>query len=179
MEDGLVLQLPELDEIQDQGLRGQVMGVYREALARGKWEVEDLGRIPFTLLLDPCPVTYAEHVRGVTRTALAMARTMTSVYGDRLAVNRDILAAGALLHDVGKLVEYRRRGPGGYGKSETGRMLRHPFSGAALCYAAGLPDAVTHCVAVHAHEGDGARASVEAILINHADFANFEPFKLK
>jgi len=26
-------------------------------------------------------------------------------------------------------------------------------------------------------EGDGRRATIEAIIVNHADFVNFEPFK--
>jgi len=179
MEESLALQLPELDEIEDDKLRGQVVAVYQDALSRGGWGMEELSDIPFTLLLDPCPASYAEHVRAVTRTALSIARAMAGVYGPRLVINRDYLAAAALLHDVGKLVEYRRDDAGTVVKSDTGRMLRHPFTGAALCYVAGLPDAITHCVACHAHEGDGARATVEAIIVNHADFANFEPFKIK
>jgi len=77
------------------------------------------------------------------------------------------------------LVEYRGGLGGKTVKSPTGRMLRHPFAGAALCWEFGLPDEITHIVATHAHEGEGARATAEAIIVHHADFANFEPFKLK
>jgi putative nucleotidyltransferase with HDIG domain len=102
---------------------------------------------------------------------------MAETYGPRLDINRDHLLAGALLHDVGKLLEFREEG-GAFVKSELGRMLRHPFSGAALAYELGLPPAVVHVVATHAREGEGARATPEAIIIHHADFMNFEPFKL-
>ena len=177
MENKIKSLFPELSLIADGALRAKVVAAYEAALGRGGWQPEDMARIPFTLLLDPCPASYAEHVRGVTRTAVAAAEALAAVYGDRLKIDRDVLVAGALLHDVGKLVEYQDAG-GKTVKSPTGKMLRHPFSGAALCYELGLPDAVTHIVAVHAHEGDGARATVEAIVVHHADFTNFEAFKL-
>jgi putative nucleotidyltransferase with HDIG domain len=177
MEDKIKELLPELGEIQDGALRAKVVAVYAAALARGGWRPEDMARLPSTLLIDPAPATYVEHTRAVTRCAVASVAAMTEVYGSRLSINRDHLVAGALLHDVGKLLEYREEG-GEFVKSELGRMLRHPFSGAALCYEFGLPPEVTHVVATHAREGEGARATPETIIIHHADFMNFEPFKL-
>ena len=170
--------LPELSLVGDAELRDKVVAVYEAALERGGWKAEDMNRIPFTLLIEPCPATYAEHVRGVTWCALASAKALSKIYGDRVEVNRDYLVAGALLHDVGKLLEYAEE-DGKFVKSEAGRLLRHPFSGAALAAEFRLPDEVTHIVAVHAKEGEGARASAEAVLVHHADFMNFEPFKLK
>jgi len=177
MEDEIKKLLPELDEIEDGALRAKVVAAFKAALERGGWRPADMARMPFTLLLEPCPATYLEHTRAVARCALAAAAAMAETYGSRLAINRDHLLAGALLHDVGKLLEYREEG-GKFVKSELGRMLRHPFAGAALCYEFGLPAAVAHVVATHAREGDGARATPEAIIIHHADLMNFEPFKL-
>ncbi len=177
MESKIKTLLPELGHVADATLRDKIVAVYGAALERGGWEPEDMTRIPFTLLLEPCPASYLEHVLAVTRSALAAAAAMTDVYGERLVVNTDVLAAGALLHDVGKLVEYGGA-RGKVVKSATGKMLRHPFAGAALCYEFGLPDEVTHIVATHAREGDGARATAEAVIVHHADFMNFEPFKL-
>lgn len=177
MEEKISELLPELAEIEDGALRDKVVAAYEAALERGGWQPEDMARIPFTLLIEPCPATYLEHTRVVTRCAVAVAAAMAETYGPRLNIDRDHLVAAALLHDVGKLLEYREEG-GGFVKSELGRMLRHPFSGAALCYEFGLPAAVVHVVATHAREGEGARATLEAIIIHHADFMNFEPFKL-
>jgi putative nucleotidyltransferase with HDIG domain len=177
MEDKIKELLPELVEIEDDALRGKVVAVYEAALERGGWRPEDMARLPSTLLIDPAPATYVEHTRAVTRCAVAAAEAMAAIYGGRLNINRDHLLAAALLHDVGKLLEYREEG-GGFVKSELGRMLRHPFSGAALCYEFDLPAAVVHVVATHAREGEGARATPEAIIVHHADFINFEPFKL-
>jgi len=177
MEDKIKELLPELADIGDAALRDKVVAAYKAALERGGWRPEDMARMPSTLLIDPAPATYLEHTRAVTRCAAAIAAVMAETYGSRLNINRDHLVAAALLHDVGKLLEYREEG-GEFVKSELGRMLRHPLSGAALAQEFGLPPEVTHAVATHAREGEGARATAEAIIIHHADFINFEPFKL-
>jgi putative nucleotidyltransferase with HDIG domain len=177
MDEDLKELLPELAEIGDAGLRARVAAVYAVALARGGWRAADMARMPFTLLLEPCPASYLEHTRAVTKTALAAGDALAEIYGERLPLDRDVLAAAALLHDVGKLVEYAEEG-GAFVKSASGELLRHPFAGAALCQEFGLPVEVTHVVATHAREGEGARATAEAIIVHHADFINFEPFKL-
>ncbi|MGD8719215.1 MAG: HD domain-containing protein [Candidatus Zixiibacteriota bacterium] len=169
--------LPELTLIADGDIRDKVVATYEAALQRGGWDAEDMNRIPFTLLIEPCPATYLEHTRAVTWCALAASKALSKIYGPRVEVNRDHLVAGALLHDVGKLLEYREE-DGKFVKSDTGEMLRHPFSGTALAYELGLPTEVCHVIATHAREGDGVRATPEAIIIHHADFMNFEPFKL-
>jgi hypothetical protein len=56
-------------------------------------------------------------------------------------------------------------------------MLRHPVSGAAFAYKFGLPQEVVHIIAAHSKEGDGLRRTVEAIIVNHADFVNFDVLK--
>ena len=169
--------IPEFDLVADKALGEKTIRVFERALEEGGWKAGDLLRMPFTLLLDPCPANMVEHVRGVTLTARRSAESLLEVYGGRLKIDLDLLTAGALLHDVGKLVEYREV-EGRFVKSEKGKMLRHPFSGVGLAYASGLPDEVLHMIAVHSKEGTGARAIPEAVIIHHADFMNFEPFHL-
>ena len=96
--------------------------------------------------------------------------------GSRMTFDMDVLTSGALLHDVGKLVEYERVGDR-FVKCEHGRMLRHPFSGVGLAYDAGLPDEVLHIIAVHAREGEGARVTPAAHIVHNADFSFFSPLK--
>lgn len=169
----LVELLPEIGKIKDQNLKKKIIATWEEALKIGGWSEQDLNRIPFTLLIPDCPVSLIEHTRAVTNTALMMAVAMKDFYGDKLKVDFDILVAGGLLHDVGKLLEYSKS-QGKFSKSKSGKLLRHPFSGANLAYRNGLPEEVVHIIASHAHEGDRGYRSVEAILVNHADFANFE-----
>ncbi len=165
---------PELSWIKDTTLRDKTVAVMADALARGGWSPEDLVSMPFTLLIPNCPVSYLTHVRAVTQIAIKTAEVLAEHYTGHLNLNFDVLAAGALLHDVGKLLEFGRGGQG-FVKSAGGKLLRHPFSGAGLALAHGLPDEVVHIIAVHAKEGDSGYRSPEAIIVHHADFITFEP----
>jgi putative nucleotidyltransferase with HDIG domain len=176
MDDQLAERIPEIELIGDQRLKEKVLSVWKEAMEMGGWELSDLERIPFTLLIPNCPVGFLAHVRAVTRTAVEAARVMTSTYGDLISINMDHLVAGGLLHDIGKLLEYQEQGSKTV-KSRMGELLRHPFSGAALAFKHGLPSEVTHIIATHAREGEGSRRTVEAIIITHADFTNYESLK--
>jgi putative nucleotidyltransferase with HDIG domain len=175
MRQELLELIPEFELIEDRDLREKTVTVFEKALTEGGWTPQDLLRMPFTLLLDPCPANMVEHVRGVTLASRSAAMVMKDLYADRMPIDLDLLTSGALLHDVGKLVEYREEG-GCFVKSHKGKMLRHPFSGVGLGYDSGLPAEVLHMIAVHAKEGTGARALAEAMIIHHADFMNFEPF---
>ncbi|MEJ2503855.1 MAG: phosphohydrolase, partial [Gemmatimonadota bacterium] len=84
--------------------------------------------------------------------------------------------AGAILADVGKLLEYEEA-DGAVRQSARGRALRHPFTGVALALECGVPDAVCHIIATHAAEGDLVKRSTEAIIVHHADFMAYEPFR--
>jgi len=171
--------IPEFDLIENQELRARVLDAYVAAIEAGGWKPEDLKRMPFTLLIDPCPATMLEHIRGVTKVALAIADALEAAHPGKpqMKANRDLLLASALLHDIGKLLEYEEKN-GKFRVSSSGKLLRHPLSGMGIARTAGLPEEVQHAVAYHSHEGDKNRATLEAIIINHADFLNFEPFKI-
>ncbi len=171
----LIKKIPEIDWITDQTLRKKVIMVWQEAIQRGGWTIDDLDKIPFTLLIKECNISFLEHTRGVTKTAAAMAEAISSTYGERIKLNKNYLTAGALLHDIGKLLEYKKT-EAGYAKSRSGELLRHPFSGVMLCAKFDMPEEIAHMIAVHAKEGDLGRRTAEGYIINHADFANFEPF---
>ena len=169
--------LPELELIKDEALREKTLDVWVDAMEQGGWVVSDLDDIPFTLLIET-KCTLLDHTRAVTKTAAVIGETLAEFYGDEMPVNQDYLVSGGILHDVGKLVEYKREG-GKIVKSEMGKDLRHPFSGTALAFKHGLPSAICHMIAVHAKEGTGVRHTTEAFIIHHSDFVNFEPLKNK
>jgi hypothetical protein len=58
-----------------------------------------------------------------------------------------------------------------------GKNLRHPFSGTVIALRNGCPDEIGHIIANHAHEGDGTLRSPEGVMVNKADFMNFESVK--
>ncbi len=168
--------LPELELIEDFELREKTATVWVEAVKRGGWKVEDLTRIPFTLLIPGTKVNLIEHTRAVALMALRIAEVLMELYGEKISLHRDYLLSGALLHDVGKLFEYTREGETFINSAE-GKLLRHPVSGAAFAFQHGLPREVVHIIAAHSKEGDGLRRTVEAVIVNHADFINFDIFK--
>jgi putative nucleotidyltransferase with HDIG domain len=168
--------LPELEMIHDKELREKTLDVWLDAMKTGGWELSDMTDIPFTLLIENTDLSLLDHTRVVTQTAAAIADTMAGFYGDRMPINRDYLISGGILHDVGKLLEYRREG-GKIVKSEMGKDLRHPFSGTALAFKHGIPSMIMHLIAMHAKEGDDGRRNPEAWIIHYADFVNFRSLK--
>lgn len=176
MQKQLETLFPEIQLISDAKLRELTTRVWVEAMKKAGWTIADLAGMPFTLLISPTDVSLIQHTRAVTLTALRIAEVMMKEYGERVAIDRDVLLSGAILHDVGKLFEYERE-KGKFIKSRNGALLRHPISGAAFAYQHGLPPEVLHIIAAHSKEGDGARRTVEAIIVNHADFVNFDVLK--
>jgi putative nucleotidyltransferase with HDIG domain len=171
--------LPEIGWIDDETLKESVLASYEDALKTGGWEPEDMDKIPFTLLIPDCPASYLTHVRGVTRMAKLSLDEFNALYAKdgKFLMNKDLLVAGALLHDVGKLVEYEKSPDGETVKSQMGKDLRHPFSGTVIALRNGCPSSVGHIIANHAHEGDGTLRSPEGVMVNKADFMNFESVK--
>jgi len=168
--------LPEIELIKQGDLRDRVAETWADAIEQGGWGLEDLGSIPFTLLIPDCRFDLVHHTRAVTKTAIAIAGTLKENYGDAVPLDMDLLIAGSLLHDVGKLLEYVKEG-GAVVKSRKGVLLRHPLSGQALAYKHGLPFEVLNMIAYHSKEGDLGKRTVEGIIIHHSDFVNFEPLR--
>ena len=167
---------PELEWIEDPDLRERTTRCWELAFERSPLAPADLERIPFTLKVPDCPVSFMAHKRLVVHIARDSALKVRDFFGDALPVDLDSVVAGAILADVGKLLEYEGDGAGGSQQSARGRYLRHPFTGVALAMECGLPDAVSHIVATHAGEGNMVARSTEAWIVHHADFMTFEPF---
>ncbi len=168
---------PEIDWIENATLGEQVTQTWIKALERSSLQAEDLNQIPFTLLVPNCPITFLEHKRCVVHIARESAKAMKNFMGRALPVDMDAVIAGAILADVGKLLEYELGPDGKSRQSERGEALRHPFTGVALALECGVPDVVCHIIAAHAAEGDLVRRTTEAFIVHHADFMAFLPFK--
>jgi len=168
---------PEIQWIKDARLREQVTETWIKALERSPLKADDLNHIPFTLLVPNCPITFMEHKRCVVHIARHSAEAMQEFMGRSLPIDIDSVIAGAILADVGKLLEYELSPDGKSRQSERGEALRHPFTGVALALECGVPDAVCHIIAAHAAEGDLMKRTTEAYIVHHADFMAFLPFK--
>jgi putative nucleotidyltransferase with HDIG domain len=168
----------ELEWIQADDLRQKTAATWALALKMSKLAGDDLHKIPFTLLVKDCPVTFMEHKRAVVHIAYTAAKSMQKFFGDNLPIDLDVVVAGAILADVGKLLEYDKV-DGKAVVSDFGSYVRHPFSGVGLAMQCGVPDRVCHIIAAHAGEGDLFKRTTEAYIVHHADFMSFLPFKNK
>ena len=167
---------PELEWIKDSDLREKTEKTWVLALEKSVLSPEDLQKIPFTLLVPDLKVTFMAHKRAVVHIAKESGEKVKELFKEELPVNMDVLISGAILADVGKLLEYEmvdgKAVQGSYGK-----YLRHPFSGVSLAEKCGIPADVCHIIAAHAKEGDLVKRSTEAYIVHHADFMTFLPFK--
>ncbi|MFO8234157.1 MAG: HD domain-containing protein [Bacteroidales bacterium] len=167
---------PELEWIKDKNLRDKVEKTWSLALERSELNAEDLQNIPFTLLVPDLNVTFMAHKRAVVHIAKQAGEKVEEFFGEDLPVDMDILIAGAILADVGKLLEYEKK-EGKAVQGPYGKYLRHPFSGVSIAEECGIPPEVCHIIAAHAKEGDHVKRTTEAYLVHHADFMTFLPFK--
>ncbi len=168
---------PELDWIKNTDLKEKTTLTWALALQRSVLTPEDLNTIPFTLLCGPdLKVTFMDHKRCVVHVALDSGNKMNEFFKTDLPVDMDVLIAGAILADVGKLLEYEMK-DGKSVQGSYGKYVRHPFSGVSLAEQCGVPASVCHIIATHAGEGDMVKRTTEAYIVHHADFMTFEPFR--
>jgi len=169
---------PELEWIEDNGLKEKTAKTWELALERSVLTPGDLNRIPFTLLCGPdLKVTFMDHKRSVVHIVRDAAQKINDMYHGELTCDMDVVIAGAILADVGKLLEYVLDENGKAVQGTYGKYLRHPFSGVSLAEECGVPADVCHIIATHAGEGNMVKRTTEAYVVHHADFMTFLPFK--
>jgi len=159
---------PELDEIGSEDLREQVIEAWTLALDRGGWrDVED---VPYAWNIHE--VSNVEHVRGVTRIAIASAEEQRDFHG--ADPDLDTIVAAALLHDVGKCYEYVDHvdddlldDPDDTYASEE---IPHSLSGYALAHEVGCPLSVQR--AIPHFLGEVPTRTLEAELVKSANSAS-------
>jgi putative nucleotidyltransferase with HDIG domain len=170
-----------LELINDQDLRKKVVDAWMLALEEGGWKsMDELRAMPFTLLAETRGLSFLEHTLAVTLGAVGLAKAQLEVYAKMpYAVDMDRLVAGGILHDVGKLLEIQRKPDGGFAKSRSGNLARHPISGAIIAARCGLSPEIINMIACHAKEGEGAPKVVETVFVHQADFATFDPLVMQ
>ena len=166
--------LPELAEISDPDLREKVVAAW--ALALSETEFASIDEIRASGFPDSAPLTsgtQTDHIRGVTRMALGLADALEAVVKD-FTVDRDVLIACAICHDVGKPFEFSPRNQKRW--SENSALsgypaIRHPAYGVHLALTVGLPETVVHSAGYHSGEGELVVRSLEVTIVRHCDRA--------
>lgn len=174
-ESGMKRLFPQIDDVQDPVLRRAIIDIWIEVGAECAWQrFEDvpksLGQERSRPLVD--------HIRGVTRMALALADAAAVEHGPRC--NRDYLLAACLLHDVSKPLEFEpdpegrpTNGPAMPArKSALGRNMQHAVYATHKIFAHSLPLEIANIVVTHTHESNVRGTSLEAALLFYADYAD-------
>ncbi len=167
---------PEINWIKDDELREKTLEAWIFAIENSVLTPEDLEVIPFSLLIKDCQVSFMNHKRTCVQLAVDIAKRMQENFGDEIKIDMDLLISGAILIDIGKLLEYEMV-DGKLATSNAGKIVRHPFSGVGIAARFDLPAEVQHIIGTHSKEGDLGYRTVESIIVHHADFVSFEPFK--
>ena len=169
---GVRVTLPELNEIQDKELRDKVVEAWAFALSQS--EFTSIDQIKASGVPDSPPLkhgTQADHLRGVARVAQGIADGLEKVHGD-IGIDRDLLWACALCHDVGKPFEFspgnRERWRSDVGASGY-PAIRHSVYGGHVALTVGLPEAVAHTAGAHSGEGELILRSLENTIVHYAD----------
>ncbi|NIS59898.1 MAG: HD domain-containing protein [Proteobacteria bacterium] len=156
---------PIIEEIQDPDLREKVVSSWARGLREGSFErLED---IPFSLAIPEASLV--DHVRWVMDVALFIASIAEEKMG--VSVNRDLLIASVLLHDLGKAFEYKREGDK-YVKSDIGEKFIHGLWGTYIALEERVSKDLAHLIATHSKDSPDHPQLLEGIILHYADFAH-------
>ncbi len=174
-EDELLALLPEIADIADADIRCGVVAIWQRTAQKCAWDQfedvpKNLGSEKYRRLID--------HVRGVTKMAIALAEIAEELHGT--PYNRDYLLAAGLLHDVSKPLE-TEPDPAGEAsggpalparKSEIGKKLQHAAYATHEVLAEGMPLDIASLVLTHTHDSNMRSRAIEASYLFYADYAD-------
>ena len=165
--------LPEIALLRSEADRTRCADTWLEAMRDGGWDRASLGLFYVFAEVEPsCRETLLSHTGQVVRACLALFDALE----DREKYDREALTAGALLHDVGKLIEYGMR-DGELVHPERGMMFKHPVSGAYYAKKNGFGDKVAHMILAHSEalspEGANAYVTPESLILKQVDAVCF------
>jgi len=139
--------LPEVNNIKDEELRKKVVEAWAFSLTKSEFtSIDDMksSGSPGTPAIKNGK--QSDHLRGVAWIAQGIADGLEKVHGD-IGINRDLLWACALCHDVGKPFEFSPKNQERW-KAKVGASgypaIRHSVYGVHVALSVGLPEAVAH-----------------------------------
>jgi len=160
----IVRLFPAIKKIKDPELRQKVILLWYKAWKRSNFPRIEQGH-QFEPARDRLSYTNVDHTNQVCRLCEELGKVLAEMLN--LPLNMDILLAGAVLHDVDKLIIFDAK-TGGF--TETGRRFTHAAMGAAMALAEGFPEEVAHIIGAHSPRFSAIPpSSVEALLLRHLD----------
>jgi len=165
-----------LNKIADKPLRLKVAGLIENPT------IEIAGKVYKAIPLETSPAGLShhhsyrgglrEHMISTANIALALCDTIENVYDGE--VDRDLVLAGVLLHDIFKALTYLQRDDGTYASAPIAERLDHLTLGVAELIRRGFPLDLVHIMDSHMgwqHGPIGPRTA-EALIVHIADMAD-------
>lgn len=164
---------PELDTMENQSWAKAVVTIWGDVLERSSWNrVEDAR---FSIGADE--ISLIGHTRAVLNHALDIADSLHTVHGLSISLNRDMLIAGCILHDVDKLLALAPNGKGGCIPTDIGYDFQHGFYSAYYAENAGLPANIVTMILNHTAHSRMMPDTLESVILYFADMADAEVVK--
>lgn len=177
-EQGILKLIPEINLIKSEELRKKSIACWKQVIELGGWEEKGIQNCPLGvgLVAEDCPEKSIDHCRRVVQVCQAIWDSIGQWANEISRLDHDTLICGAVLHDIGKFLEYDYRDGKGC-HSENGRLFRHVVSGAYIAKQNDLPDEIVHMVLAHSDaqspEGDKAYQTPELMVMKKADLMCF------
>lgn len=161
-----------VDKVRDKKLRKEVV----ELLENPTFEINGKKFSGVSLDVSPAglshhhcyPGGYIEHVVSTANLAIVMCKSVEKVYHGK--VNRDLVIAGVLLHDIFKSTTYIVKENGSYSSSRLADYLGHLSLVTSELVRRGFPLELIHVVSAHHGDYGPIRPhTVEALICHLAD----------
>jgi hypothetical protein len=152
LREGVRKCLPEVEQIKDTELRDKVMEAWALALSESEF-----------MSIDDIP---AQAAQGI-------ADGLEAIHPS-VKIDRDLLWACALCHDLGKPYEMSPRNQARW-KADTVTYgypaIRHPGYGIHVAFMAKLPEVVAQTAGYHSMEGEWVKRSLLTTIVHFADYS--------
>ncbi len=173
---GVRKSLPEVNEIKNAELREKVVEAWAISLSETEFtsidEIEPRAA-PEHPLFKKGKGTQSGHFRGVARIAQGIADGLEAIHPD-IKIDRDLLWACALCHDLGKPFEMSPKNQARWKKNVAASgfpAIRHSVYGVHVALLAGLPEVVAHTAGGHSGEGELIQRSLLNTIVHFADYS--------
>ena len=142
--------LPEIKLIHSTDLQEKSITCWQQVLELGGWDKKGVDKAPLAagIVADNCPETGIDHCRRVVRMCQLAYDELGGWANEISKLDHDTLICGAVLHDIGKFLEYDIK-DGKACHSEMGKYYNHVVSGAYIAKSNGLPDKIVHMILEH------------------------------
>ena len=155
---------PRINDIKNHDLKQKVAAVWIDAWKAGKYEkIEDLSQ--WEPAREKINISNVDHTNQVIECGLAVAEVVERT--QKVVIDRDVLIAASILHDVDKIMMFN---PAGGESTPEGKYLPHTGLGSGMALNAGLPIEVVHAIAAHSPNYSSVKPKTpEAVILAGAD----------